>query len=256
MSATEYPTFAFRSPSSGALPARARSGGRLELLVIAAGICLPVPAFAATGLSVPLPNVVERIAAALVPWADPVALDASEHQGSSGTIVPTAAETGLAPRLPGASAAPAAAAAKRPAPTQRAVTPLSGTPASRLVPTGGGAAPAPTPTATPGGTDRTGTAVPAAGGDAPVARPETASKPAEAPATTPPSGSGGGTVKEPPAPTPDPAPADPLPLPVPLPTPVDEVATAATDPVGTVGGAVADPVGGVVKTPLLPGIGK
>ena len=48
------------------------------MLVVAAGICLPVPLLAATGLSVPLPNVVERIAAALVPWAEPVALDATK----------------------------------------------------------------------------------------------------------------------------------------------------------------------------------
>ena len=81
MSAIEYPTFALRAPSTGR---------RLETIAIAIGICLPVPLLAATGLSVPLPNVVERIAAALVPWAEPVAVETAALRG---TIVPTAAET-------------------------------------------------------------------------------------------------------------------------------------------------------------------
>ena len=93
MSATQYASLVLRTPSKRALPTRFRFAGRLETLVLAAGICLPVPLLAATGLSVPLPNVVERIAAALVPWADPVAFDADAAQGPSGTIVPTAAET-------------------------------------------------------------------------------------------------------------------------------------------------------------------
>ena len=93
MSANQYASLVLRTPSKRVFAPRFRSAGRLETLVVAAGICLPVPLLAATGLSVPLPNVVERIAAALVPWAEPVAFESSEFQGASGTIVPTAGET-------------------------------------------------------------------------------------------------------------------------------------------------------------------
>ena len=74
MSAIEYPSFALRAPSTGR---------RLETIAIAIGICLPVPLLAATGLSVPLPNVVERIAAALVPWAEPVAAETTARGARS-----------------------------------------------------------------------------------------------------------------------------------------------------------------------------
>ena len=86
MSANQYASLVLRTPSKRVFAPRFRSAGRLETIVVAAGICLPVPLLAATGLSVPLPNVVERIAAALVPWAEPVALESSEIQGASGTI--------------------------------------------------------------------------------------------------------------------------------------------------------------------------
>jgi hypothetical protein len=52
------------------LPGALRPGRRCEHVVVALGICLPVPLFAATGLSLPLPPTVERLAAAIVPWAD------------------------------------------------------------------------------------------------------------------------------------------------------------------------------------------
>src|SRR5918999_5542943 len=41
-----------------------------ERVLVFLGVCLPVPVFAATGLSVPLPATVERMAAELVPFAD------------------------------------------------------------------------------------------------------------------------------------------------------------------------------------------
>src|SRR6188768_3658035 len=109
MSATQYASLVLRTPSKRALPTRFhfRSAGRLEALVLAVGICLPVPLLAATGLSVPLPNVVERIAAALVPWAEPVALDATELQGSSGAIVPAPSELATAAPATTATAGPA-----------------------------------------------------------------------------------------------------------------------------------------------------
>ena len=104
MSAINYPAFVLPSAKR-----RLPSAGRFETLAIAVGICLPIPVLAATGLSMPLPNVVERIAAALVPWAEPVALESAELKGTNGTIVPTAAEA-----TPVETAAPAAAPATAP----------------------------------------------------------------------------------------------------------------------------------------------
>jgi hypothetical protein len=52
-------------------------------------VCLPVPICAASGLSLPLPATVERIAASLVPWADGVSMSANEalRAGVRGTIL-------------------------------------------------------------------------------------------------------------------------------------------------------------------------
>jgi hypothetical protein len=147
MSAAQYASLVLRTPSRRALPTRVRPAGRLETLAIAAVICLPVPLLAATGLSVPLPNVVERIAAALVPWADPVALDAAELDGTSGSIVPTAAEavaTGVSPQVVGTVAAPESSGQ---APAARGTKPVALTPGSRPVATGGGTTGAPSPSA-------------------------------------------------------------------------------------------------------------
>ena len=62
-----------------------------ERLLVFLGVCLPVPVLAATGLSVPLPGPVERMAAELVPFADTVALTDSPRQ-VEGSIVLTEAE--------------------------------------------------------------------------------------------------------------------------------------------------------------------
>ena len=86
------------------VPRAPLTGGGSRLIAVAIGICLPVPLLAATGLSVPLPNVVERIAAALVPWAEPVAV---ETVAVRGTIVTTVAEKAPAD-LAAAGVAPAA----------------------------------------------------------------------------------------------------------------------------------------------------
>jgi hypothetical protein len=60
-----------------------------ERLLIVLAVCLPVPALAATGLSIPLPATVERLAVALVPWADAANLEAEESLtvGADGAIV-------------------------------------------------------------------------------------------------------------------------------------------------------------------------
>jgi len=50
---------------------------RWERLLIVLGICLPVPLFAATGLTIPLPASVERLAAALVPWVETAMVDSN-----------------------------------------------------------------------------------------------------------------------------------------------------------------------------------
>ncbi len=58
------------------------------------GVCLPIPLLAVTGLSIPLPAPVERIAAALVPWADAATLAADQAlaPGAHGSIVLLAGE--------------------------------------------------------------------------------------------------------------------------------------------------------------------
>jgi hypothetical protein len=60
-----------------------------ERVLVALAVCLPVPILAATGLSVPLPATVERLAAALVPWSDVGKLEADESLavGADGAIV-------------------------------------------------------------------------------------------------------------------------------------------------------------------------
>ena len=62
---------------------------RWERVLIALAVCLPVPVLAATGLSIPLPATVERLAAALVPWADAASLESDESLtvGADGAIV-------------------------------------------------------------------------------------------------------------------------------------------------------------------------
>jgi hypothetical protein len=67
----------------------ARGAGRLERALMAVGVCLPVPIMAATGLSVPLPSVVERVAAELVPFAAAAELPGNEPpaRGNRGRVV-------------------------------------------------------------------------------------------------------------------------------------------------------------------------
>jgi hypothetical protein len=62
-----------------------------QRILVFLGVCLPVPVFAATGLSIPLPATVERMAAELVPFADAAPLGQSPLQ-TRGSIVLTPAE--------------------------------------------------------------------------------------------------------------------------------------------------------------------
>src|ERR671911_3064442 len=85
-----------------------------ERLLVFLGVCLPVPVLAATGLSVPLPGTVERLAAGLVPFTETVTL-ADAPTSARGSIVLTEEERRRAPASPGA--APSTA---RPAPAPHA----------------------------------------------------------------------------------------------------------------------------------------
>jgi hypothetical protein len=62
---------------------------RWKRILVVLGVCLPVPLSAATGLSVPLPDIVQRIAAGLVPWADAATLYGNQalEFGAQGSIV-------------------------------------------------------------------------------------------------------------------------------------------------------------------------
>jgi hypothetical protein len=60
---------------------------RLERIVLALVVCVPVPAVALSGLNVPLPSIVERAAAALVPWANVATLDTHALAAGRGSII-------------------------------------------------------------------------------------------------------------------------------------------------------------------------
>lgn len=57
-----------------------------ERVLLAVVVCVPVPALALSGLNVPLPSVVERVAAALVPFATAATLE-EDATLAAGTIV-------------------------------------------------------------------------------------------------------------------------------------------------------------------------
>jgi hypothetical protein len=85
---------------------------RWELALIVIGLSLPIPLFAATGLSLPLPATVERLAAALVPWTNAAALEENQalDTGARGSIVRAPGEPAPeSPVTPSAAANPRAA---------------------------------------------------------------------------------------------------------------------------------------------------
>jgi hypothetical protein len=85
--------------------ARVQLARRWELALIVIGLSLPIPLFAATGLSLPLPATVERLAAALVPWTNAAALEENQalDAGARGSIVRAPGEP--APESPGTPSA-------------------------------------------------------------------------------------------------------------------------------------------------------
>lgn len=111
---------------------------RWESALIVLAVCLPVPVFAATGLSIPLPPTVERLAAALVPWAEEASFEADESLtlGADGTIVLAShevagiqAEAGTALLTDGGATPSQAAAENRAQPGKKGGTEGKGTPA-------------------------------------------------------------------------------------------------------------------------------
>jgi hypothetical protein len=104
-------------PSVGMAEAMAAQRTRMrprDRLLAVLGVCLPVPVFAATGLSLPLPATVERMATELVPFAQPVT--PREGGVASGSIVLTEAERREARALPVVSQTRVAVAAAPPTP--------------------------------------------------------------------------------------------------------------------------------------------
>jgi hypothetical protein len=90
--------------------ARVQLARRWELTLIVIGLALPIPLFAATGLSLPLPATVERLAAALVPWTNAAAVEENQalDTGARGSIVRAPGEP-----APESSGTPSAAANPR-----------------------------------------------------------------------------------------------------------------------------------------------
>lgn len=233
MSTISYPT------------AKVRPTATLERLVLALGICLPVPAFAATGLSLPMPSAVERLAAALVPWAEAVQMsDRPITRGAAGTIVLTRSEHGAsaaAPRVPTApkpgSAAPKSMRAGKPArPVAGRTTPTATATATATATTSAPSQAAPAAdAATP---DIATTVAAQEPGSTPTAAPRTNSTAQPtlalpAPAIVSPPGSGEPKPTEPTTPTA---------LPLPLPAPVAEPVATVLQPVAPIVAPVLTPI--------------
>jgi hypothetical protein len=124
----------------------------LERIVLAFVVCVPVPAFALSGLSIPLPGVVERVAAALVPWANAPTLETQALAASTtrGSIVlvrgsPSESDRRDATRartLP-SSPPPGVTARSAMSPSEATAAPQAG-PGRETEPTGADPAPEPT----------------------------------------------------------------------------------------------------------------
>jgi hypothetical protein len=223
----------------------ARSGFRWTLALL--GVCLPVPICAMSGLSLPLPATVERIAASLVPWADGVAMSANEalRTGARGSIVADREERfengGARPRVVKIVGTDATGGGT-------SVILLPGADAPSLP----GTTPAVAqPQTAPG--QQAGDAQPGEGGSTPSA-PATPESPAPAAGPTPAPASG-------PTPAPPAEPTEPSqPLnsdPVAAVKPVvDEVLAPVVSVVETTKTVVEKVVPVVPALPVLPGIGK
>lgn len=226
MTAASYTTRTFAPP--------ARVNPRWTRVLALLGVCLPVPICAMSGLSLPLPATVERIAASLVPWADGVAMSANEalQTGEGGSIVPGADERSgnEGARLAGVVTTLGTRTKDRPG--VRAVPPVPGIP---TVP--GSLAPA-------APDQGTGRVKPPDGG---YPTPSGPSTPGESPTPAP------GTAPTPTEPAQPPVQSDPDPVAAVKPV-VDEVLAPVAPIVEDTTEIVEDTVAPLV--PVLPGLGK
>jgi len=211
------PSMTAASTTSRAFAPPARTILRWQRCLAVLGLCLPVPVSAASGLSLPLPTTVERLATSLVPWIDAVALHGNEALpvGVSGRIFAGAADptsdSGAGGLTTDARVGEPAHTAARPRPAE--TTPTRG----GATTTAAAAAPQPTGEQT---RDESGHSEPRAGGDSAPNAPQPPAEPAQGPSKPAPA--------EPdpsqPAPEPEPDPTDPI-------EPVVEQATAPVEPV-------------------------
>jgi hypothetical protein len=143
---------------------RVQLARRWEIALIAIGLCVPIPLLAATGLSLPLPATVERLAAALVPWTNAAALKANQalDSGARGSIIRAPGEPAPeSPAMPSAAANPRpAGAAGSPSPGGTQKTGKNGGRAGSGSGSGDGDGSAPPP---PGGGDPPGPTAPVQG---------------------------------------------------------------------------------------------
>jgi hypothetical protein len=229
---------------------RTLRGRRLERVVLVLGVCLPVPVFAGTGLAIPLPAAVERIAAAVVPFADVAAVQATESL-TRGSItlaagerqatrsVPTAERRtdSVAARLPKDRHTPAAGEKRRPAPG------VAGSDSSPLTPAPEPAGGAPASESPPEPVSEE----PASG----PARDEPEASPEPEPTAPPPPPSDPQPPPPPTRPAPPPPPP-PLPPPPPRPRPVEEV----IDKVRETEPEVEEPVRDILPPPVKDAVDK
>ena len=218
-----------------------RTSLRWTLALLA--VCLPVPICAASGLSLPLPGTVERIAALLVPWTDGVVMSANEalRTGAAGSIVAQSDEATVDSRSRLAGVVTTARAMRSDS-VGTGVMPMPG----EIVPSFPGmpavpGAPAPAP-ATP---------APAAGPTQPAdsgAAPSSPAAPGEAPAPAP--GPAPTTTTEPTQPA---VQSDPDPIAAVTPV-VEEVLEPVAPTVVETTKTVVETVAPIL--PVLPGLGK
>jgi hypothetical protein len=255
---------------------------RFQRAVAALAVCLPVPVCAASGLSLPLPTTVERVAAALVPWIDAVPMSANEalRPGVAGSIVVQANERNVVAAPVAQTAAVTTAGRQRSKKSGRVVVRRPGLAAVPLIgfpivsdgaaptegvaanPTAGGGTPAVPGVSSPA--PRAGDHADAAGGGQPQPAVAPAPQPTpptvtDKPASAPPTAS---TPSEPPPASPprsEPSPVAPVtnvveqvaaPVVAPV-APIVEATQTTVEQTKTVVEQTVAPVTG-----LLPGIGK
>jgi hypothetical protein len=170
---------------------------RLERIALALVVCVPIPTLALSGLAIPLPSVVERIGASLVPWAHVASLDTDTlaASGRRGSIVLTANQRGARASEPESTGA-----------TGRTTAPAARPQASRPLASRMSAAPAARANASPTATPETAPREPATpqgdGGGTEGPSTPAPTTPAEPTGGTGTSQGGGGAVTPTPAPAP------------------------------------------------------